>query len=344
MMVGSRLIVLAEAASDTGVGHYVRSSALAHELHNRGWSITVVHHSDVLQWAIEDSRAKGWEVLVSGWEPRLLEELATLSEATLIVDSYRVGTAWFRDVAARGTRIVAIDDLADRELPVDLVVNQNLGATDLRYVTRSRTVRLLGPDYVLVRPQFAARRRRQQAIVTQPDGTPTRVLVVLGGTDAAGLISTVSRACLRGFPGASVRAIASAPAGELADDATRSGGHLEMLRPTPDIDAEMAAADFVVTAGGSTVWELCALGAAFGIVVVADNQAAATTRLVEHGAACHLGTIPVTEDALAAALADIAADPRRRREMALSAASLVDGLGTTRVADAIERLQPSGQC
>jgi UDP-2,4-diacetamido-2,4,6-trideoxy-beta-L-altropyranose hydrolase len=341
-MAARRAVVLADAATTTGLGHYVRSSALAGELQGRGWAISYLHRHDAVEWAMEDSRRRGWDVSVSDWNPDDVRRLAASSGSVLVVDSYRVPSTWFGRLVDVSAPVVAIDDVGDRALPVDLVVNQNVGADELSYSrTRRDTRLLLGPDYALLRPQFRAGREAVSVRCREVPETPHRVLVILGGTDAAGLISTASGACLDAFPQATVRAIVPRQTGEL-DACVRQGrGRLQVIPPKPDIDQEMLAADFVVTAGGSTVWELCALGRAFGVLVVADNQAAAVAKLVALGAALKIGTATTSREALTTRLSAAVHVPGGLPQMAERAASLVDGLGTTRVAGYIERLSNS---
>ena len=86
-------------------------------------------------------------------------------EAALVVgDHYGLGADWFAGMRGRvpGAALMAIDDLADRPLPVDLVLNQNLGASAEAYASLVPPgARILaGPAYALLRPEFALARAR----------------------------------------------------------------------------------------------------------------------------------------------------------------------------------------
>ena len=110
--------------------------------------------------------------------------------ATLVVgDHYGVGADWFTGMRRRvpGAALMAIDDLADRSLPVDLLLNQNLGASADAYATLvPQGARILtGPAYALVRPEFAAARARGRT----RDGSVERVLVFISGADAPDMTS-----------------------------------------------------------------------------------------------------------------------------------------------------------
>jgi hypothetical protein len=97
------------------------------------------------------------------------------SADALVVDSY---DAPADRLAGIGVRVVAvIDDLGDRPLPVTIVVNGAAQAQDLRYRVRPDTTLCLGPEYVLLRAEFADEPTRD----IQP--RIRRALVTVGGAD-----------------------------------------------------------------------------------------------------------------------------------------------------------------
>src|SRR6267143_145446 len=59
------------------------------------------------------------------------------------------------DHRALGLALAVFDDTANRELPVDLVINGGAGARALPYRGGPRTRYLLGPSYLALRPEFA---------------------------------------------------------------------------------------------------------------------------------------------------------------------------------------------
>ena len=77
-----------------------------------------------------------------------------------VVDSYAVAVDGECLAQVRGSVVAVIDDLADRLLPVDLVINGAIDAHRLAYQTRPGTRLLLGPDYVLLREEFATEPKR----------------------------------------------------------------------------------------------------------------------------------------------------------------------------------------
>jgi UDP-2,4-diacetamido-2,4,6-trideoxy-beta-L-altropyranose hydrolase len=108
---------------------------------------------------------------------------------------------------------------------------------------------------------------------------------------------------------------------------------------THDMASLMAAADLSIGAPSSASWERCTLGLPCILVVLAENQVEVGGMLEASGAGLLLGWHhEVTTEDMIAAVAALARDPSRLRAMGRAAAGITDGLGTTRVAEAIEML------
>ena len=101
----------------------------------------------------------------------------------------------------------------------------------------------------------------------------------------------------------------------------------------------MLQCDLAVTAGGTTIYELCALGVPFVCFSYAENQEA----LVDYAGRREIGLDagkyhydPVrTLENIGILVERAAADAQQRREMSRRAARLVDGRGAVRLAEAL---------
>lgn len=325
------VLVACEAAASTGLGHFVRSLALATELARHGAAVTVLLRPDALAGPREEVRRAGLALAVGSWDS--LPQQARTSGADVVVDSYLVDGAWLNDLHEglrnTGRRLVVIDDLADRDFTADLVVNQNLGAERLAYRGAGRV--LAGPQHALLRAAFPSGRAAGLATAAGLPDVPRRVLVLFGGTDAAGMSGIAGRAALGAFPGAVVRVVT--PAGPPAGTRPGADPRISYLAVSRDIHTEMLAADLVVTAGGTTLWELCCLARPAAVVAVADNQVPTYDEMTGGGFALAAGREPErSADVLAERLAGLVRPPGTLRRIALAAAALTDGTGTAQVA------------
>lgn len=255
----------------------------------------------------------------------------------VVFDHFRLGAAEHGRIAA-GRASLAVDDLADRRLGADLVldVGPDRRAEDYAGLVAPGARLLLGPRYALVRPAFAAVRdgamtRRAQAAEVG------RVLVSLGLTDLGGItLKVVSRLLPRlGDAGLDVvlgaGAVSRGPLERLAARDPRVALHVE----TDAMTELCAGADLAVGAGGSSSWERCAVGLPTVTVVVAGNQEPGARALAAAGASEAVDArAPDFEAAFDRAFTGLMRSPERRARLGRAAAGLCDGRGAARAAEA----------
>ncbi len=337
-----------DASPRIGVGHLVRCLALADGLLARGWSVTLVGAVTGIRWVEDEVHRRGIPMRDAPADPAALVGLVTeIGCSAVVLDGYHLDTDTGAALRATGTVVLAIVDGtwgADQE--ADLYLDQNLGAgpVDGPQVPTAAE-QLLGLRHVLFRDSVLAQRRARPP---QP-GRPPRVLTVFGGTDAQGAAPVVVPLVLAtGLPLHVVAVAATddiaAALHALADAGSPAeGAHLEVRSPTPDLAALAAQCDLVVTAAGTSVWELLCLGVPAALVRVAENQRVGYDAVLGRGVAVGLGAVDDLRDdeaarqhavaVLRAALTD-RADARRRAD---AGQALVDGRGRDRVVDALER-------
>lgn len=250
----------------------------------------------------------------------------------VIVDSYEHGSIWHSQVRnGLGCPVAAIDDIADRDFDVDVLVDHNL-VPDARVKYGGRLppgARLLsGPRFALLGPAF---RSAQPVDVADRVGS---IGIFMGGYDQTG-IAPMALDAVRdsGFAGP-VEIVSASGDPRLANlrDAIAADGNAMILLDLPDLAGFFARHDIQIGAGGGATWERCCLGAPSVLAVVAPNQLAVVPLLQEAGVV--LASEP-TREALGSALARLIGDSSLRRTMAGAGRALVDGRGAERVALAI---------
>jgi spore coat polysaccharide biosynthesis predicted glycosyltransferase SpsG len=333
-----RVGIFCDLGPTVGAGHAVRSSALAAALLRRGVTPVLLCDEEHVPWVGRQAREQGIEVQQATDVESVIDGRFGMWSG-LVIDSYRItGRQWLA-VRDLGVPVLAVDDLADRELPVDLVVNQNVAAAtyDYRAITSARV--LTGPKFALIR-ESVARARPQTPRPRSAHNEALRVLAVLGGTDAAGASAELTERLVAGDAPAHVRVLtADARARERIEGLPlRPGWTVEALPPAPDIERHMLWADAAVSAAGSTVWELCCLGVPMALVTAAGNQQDNYSELVRRGLVIGLGSLADGPGALANV--DRILDPALLVEIAARAWRTVDGRGAHRVADEFEALLP----
>jgi UDP-2,4-diacetamido-2,4,6-trideoxy-beta-L-altropyranose hydrolase len=256
----------------------------------------------------------------------------------VVIDGDRFGGDFLKAVRAAGFRILLIDDFADREtFPADLIVNPNLDDDGESYRKRGATARLLmGPSYVLLRREF-----KQRAEKREIRRTGNRILVTLGGSDPENLTPKMVDA-LAPCSDLEITAIAGASYDKAEELRERNASNLRVIFNPPGIAQFMNSSDQAIIAAGGTLWELLSIGCS----VLSYSRNIVQTRIVQslshRGVVVDMGETRNFDPANLLATVNELVDSRKARErMTTLGRMLVDGLGATRVVEAVQ--QPEAQ-
>ncbi|MDX6295525.1 MAG: hypothetical protein QOH50_4600 [Kribbellaceae bacterium] len=324
----------------------MRCLALAEELRHRGAELVFVCDSHTVPWVNDQIRARDIPVepAVSSAKDHL-DIFARLRLDAVVFDSYDLDAEVFTAVRRSGLSTLAIVDGDLRGAQADIYVDQNLGSERDKPKLSEGSVRLAGLDYVLLRDEVLGLRQAEPP-VPGPGGVP-KVLAFFGGTDAFGAGPYVVAALAA--TGVPFEATVVAPGEDLAEAIgavpLAADQYVEVIGPTSQLASAVVASDLVVSASGTSTWELLCLGAAAGLVCVVDNQVMGYERAVATGAAVGVGVLSelkVNPAAGAAVLRPLLTDPVERARIAAAGWKLVDGFGRVRVADALYQLLSQG--
>jgi UDP-2,4-diacetamido-2,4,6-trideoxy-beta-L-altropyranose hydrolase len=324
-----------DGGREVGMGHLVRSHALAAELANRGITAAFATASDeAAAWLAE----RGREVVRLPATPGGPEDAAAVADlverrrARLVVtDGYVFLEAYLARLVATSARLVSIDDLAAWPFPSAMVVNGGLGARSLRYQVGPATRLLLGPEYLLLRPEF-----RRGPVEVRP--SVERALACFGGADPDDCSARVLEAWSGPDRPPALEIVVGPAYGAERRARLAAVGAQRRVRVHVDLDAASlvrlaASCDLAVVSSGMVAGETAALGLPMLLAVLSEDQRGNATVLAACGAA-HV-VEPFTVPALQAAIEEMRADSDGRRAMAQAARGLVDGHGAERVADAV---------
>jgi UDP-2,4-diacetamido-2,4,6-trideoxy-beta-L-altropyranose hydrolase len=338
-MSGPRILFVVDAGPEVGGGHVMRSLTLATALEAQGAACRFVAPPPVEAildaFSPETPRA-----------PAVSTAPADLAQATsgemfdaVVFDHYGLSEGDHRPMA-QGRPTLVIDDLADRPLGADLLLDSGPArrAEDYLGLTPDGVRLLLGPQYAPVRPEFAALRDQALSWRGEPVG---RVLVSLGLTDVDGITGRVVERLRPKVSEVGIDIVLGADAPSLASLAkiakrdTRIALHVD----SPHMARLTAEADIGIGAAGSSTWERCTLGLPSLMVVLAENQRAAAETLAEREAALLIDADAGDFDAaFDRALRRLTTDAELRRRLAAASAELCDGQGAPRVAEAFLKM------
>ena len=339
------VVMRADGSSTLGRGHLVRCRNLARALEQRGFAVTFVRsgaEDDFL--ADEDVR---W--IPGGSSPEddaraTLHAVGPFGPAVVVVDHYGLDAAWERTVAASGSAVVVIDDLADRDHACDVLIDQNPLPAE-RYGGRvpEGARRLVGMRFALlpaggsVPDDDAGSRERRSEV--------TRLLVGFGGGgDLAPIALALDALDDPRFDAVTVDLVIGV---EDRVEEVRSligigRGDVHVHGWVADLAPLMAGADLALGAGGISVLERLRAGLPAVVVSVADNQEATCRVLHDQGLLVHAGRLgEVGPQTVAEALERLMRDDGARRRIEQQGPRAVDGRGAVRCADAIVEIAGS---
>lgn len=290
------LYVRADGSAKTGAGHLMRCLTVADEAAER---------SEVCFLCGDDASAafaagRGYVARVLSAEPFSAAEAGEIcglvggEKPVLLADSYLITRAYVEKLSAC-CEVALLDDMAAQPFfGAHWIINYNFFADEDRYrqLYGGRAVSpafLLGAEYIPLRPQFRNCRRDGREGKGYSLGEPRRVLITAGGGDHRNITGAVLECLMREekLKKTELHVICGAFSPNLD-----SVQHLARLRDmiyvhqnVQDMAGLMARCDAAVTAGGTTVYELCAVGVPFVAFSYADNQEA----LVRYAGACGIG-------------------------------------------------------
>jgi len=185
-----RVIFRADGNGEIGLGHLVRSSALAHML---------MQDFEIV-FATEGISSSGRKV-VSNTAKEVIElssassavEFATYvrNEDIVVLDGYTFDTPYQEVIRKKGCKLVCIDDIHQYPFVADAVINQSASVTTSDYSLRKGTKLCSGFEYALLRAPFleAACQHREISVVET-------AFVSMGGADQGNISMKVLDALL----------------------------------------------------------------------------------------------------------------------------------------------------
>jgi spore coat polysaccharide biosynthesis predicted glycosyltransferase SpsG/L-amino acid N-acyltransferase YncA len=326
-----RILIHCNGGPRIGVGHVLRSVALAEQAESMGHEVTLV---GVLEGELVRRQLAGVASLVvdaaslSVADAVVERTVAELRPTVVHVDSYDTGK--LSDGGAHLLSQTEDGDFGRRS--ADVVIDPTFGAEwDPRDADRSGLL-LRGSRYAALRKQVTRRQGQWQL-----REKARRVLVVMGGTDPQGLTPRVLDLLGRTGRQLEVTALVGSSAWERCESVVAAYPALSvrLLPPVDDLPGGMVEADLVLSAAGTSVGELCCLGVPMALVRAVDNQRLGYDRVVAAGAAAGLGGRDDLEGERATeVLRAVLGNSAIRGQLSARASSVVDGLGAWRVVSA----------
>ena len=377
----SCFVFRADGNSDIGLGHVMRCMSIADAAVEMGHDVCFVLADNSVEKLV---RRRGFSTFVLGADYkdmeseldlwfRISEDAFECGIIFLIVDSYYVTEKYLRELGQmrfgddRTSRLVYVDDLASFAYPVDVLVNYGFYADRAVYEALYQETKVDMPEFILG-PEYAPLRKVFSGVEHHVQREEVKdVLISTGGADPYHLAIEVMEELVSKASSEDNQEIWSE---SLSDckyhflvggmnedrDAIRrmaSGlSFVEVHEDISDMKSLISSMDIIVSAAGSTQFEVCACGVPMVTYSLADNQIPGMEALAENGLAVSVGDLrhlvvgPGDSEESAAkvilnAVKSLAEDYEKRSEIGKRMQGLVDGMGAERCVRGIDELDIS---
>jgi spore coat polysaccharide biosynthesis predicted glycosyltransferase SpsG len=328
-----RIALLPDSGPGVGLGHVSRCLSLGRAAAALGAHVRLVAGPDACAASLVRSTSLEIVAVATVNGEGAIDRLRQIETDAVVVDSYRASARLFAELRSVAASVIAVDDLADRSLPVDVVVNGGVAAEELPYLRAPGIRFLLGPGYALLDPCYAA------SPAPRTEARVRRVLVTLGGGRHGDDLRVALAVLDDTLTDVDVDVVVGPGGGdaELTAAASVSPHRVRIHENSAGLRELIAAADLAISGSGMTLYELAATATPTVAVCMADNQRPNFEAFPRAGAAIAGGRAGEAglRASLAAATARLGADAGLRRRLGERGRALVDGQGAERVARAI---------
>lgn len=170
-----KVFLKADASSEIGYGHFIRSLALADMLKDEFDCTFFTANPNEFQRKEVEKVCKLYPMNFLDAIPAFLNLLT--GEEIVVLDNYYYTENYQKEIKQKGCRLVCIDDIHDKHFYADMVINHAPCINPAAYSCEPYTQLLLGTDYLLLRRSFF------ESINIPSKRTPGEVFICFGGSD-----------------------------------------------------------------------------------------------------------------------------------------------------------------
>lgn len=347
----AQALVCAQTQSEIAISFITKAQQgnINHLISKAGYQLVLLAVGDR---AIKQNNSDTWLGCTS--EQDATQTIAAIKMLTpidlLIVDHYAIAKSWHQLLKPFCQQLMVIDDLANRPLDCDILLDQTLNRHAKQYqpLVPEPCQLLLGQNYMLLRDEFLAlkaqakiRRNKQNTPQSDQQGkqlTQANILISMGGGDPDNLAELALLAIEKlhtDLPNISATLVLSSQSKhvEYMQNKQTKLPWCQLIIDSQAMAQLMLNSDIAIGASGATAWERCCLGLPSLITVSAKNQQLIATNLSDAGTSINLGWHQqITIDDIVKQLKILLSSPRLYLSMVNNCFTACDGQGAARVA------------
>lgn len=331
------LYIRTDMNSTIAAGHIMRCLSIADALRELGEK-TIFIIADMQAKELLESRGYDYIVLNTSWN-ELEEELTILKKLikehrikTILIDSYQVTFRYLEELT-KWTKTVYIDDLYAFVYPVNEVICYANYAHKFLYENENQDIKVYrGTKYVPLRKEFWNCEKKQISDLVK------NLLLLSGGSDPYDILGGILEELDRGKY-QNIDVICGVYNSNYYKLCKKYADkrNISIHRGVSDMIGFMKKADLAVSAGGTTLYELCACGTPTISYAFADNQLDNVRKFAEDRIIDYAGDARVDDvvKRVHMLIEVYESDWESRQNRSEKMQELVDGKGALRIAEQI---------
>ena len=301
------ILFRADANQNIGLGHIMRCLSIADAMSAISNSTILPRGKQDIKFVLADDQTsdlikdRGYEPIILHTDYRVMDseiekwtELEDSIDADLlIVDSYFVTEhylSWLREEVGR---VCYLDDVLSFPYPTDILINYNAYANESDYQElyercEQKPEFILGVKYAPLRSSFIGVERREQREEVKD------VLLSTGGSDELHIaLSFVKYLCDQQPDGRTYHILLGAMNQDkpVIREMAEKMDNIILHENVADMKSLICSMDLIISAAGSTLYEICACGVPLITFSTADNQVPGAEAFENLGLAVNIGDL-----------------------------------------------------
>lgn len=261
-----------------------------------------------------------------------IAEVSVLQNAmAVVIDGYQFDRAYREPLLSAAVKVATFRDAGSETYGADLVIDASPAAVIPANDDSDKTVQALGPVYALVAPSILAAKKLSVA--------PQGILITFGGSDPHGLSMPVAEAIRSHLSDVPLHIVLGGSVKNVGN-VTRKLARIPNVTVSHDVRSlgpAIVGAQMVVTAAGSSLFEIAALARPMILVITEDNQSELGT--LDWAKIIDVRNNPKATAMIAAMAVDLFQNTAEMSAISEWAARTIDGNGAHRVLSKIKRLK-----
>lgn len=330
-----KIIIRADSNEKIAGGHIMRTKSVAYALKEQGAHVIFVTADEKSKALLDDFENVVLGTKYDEMEAEILKFQALIKEtqpSAILIDSYFVTKNYF-NALKNLAKIAYIDDLNAFCYEVDLLINYSAFLNLEFYKQNLAKKLLLGASFAPLRAEFS------KEYNIKPENS--RILLTTGNSDNLALAPKLLDNFLNDDELKNLEFLVISGAFNISFDALnelcKAHKNIRILQNVKNMAEVILSAKIVISAAGSTLYELATLGKSVICIKVADNQKGAQ----KWGQEAMIYAGDATSDIKSVvnnankALKRLLNEPEFARNLAKNAKKITDGKGACRIAKAL---------